>query len=116
MNIIFDSKSMFDNKHIVLELDTFRFAIDGSERTAYCVIENMPLEEMPIVESLKETHSKLISEYRNQNWNSCEQLIEQLTGKWNGEMDTFYEVLSNRIADLKTLTLPDDWTPIIPRD
>jgi hypothetical protein len=34
-------------------------------------------------------------------------------GKWGGEVDTFYQDLLTRVQDLKTQTLPADWTPVI---
>ena len=113
MNIIFGKDQGLDSKHIVLELDTIRVGATGPERTAYCVIENVPLQEMTIVESLKESHQTLINEYRAQNWSKCERIIKQLTGMWGGEVDTFYEELSKRISLLKTQTLDESWTGVI---
>jgi hypothetical protein len=116
MNIIFGNKHNLDNKHIILELDTIRVGTNGPEQTAYCVVENVPLQEMSIVESLKESHQTLMTEYRSQNWSACEQIIEQLTGMWGGEVDTFYEELLRRISILKTQTLDESWTGIIEKN
>ena len=113
MNIIFGNEHNLDSKHIVLELDTIRIGSTGPERTAYCVIENMPVEEMPVVDSLKKSHYNLMVEYRSQNWTKCEQIIKQLTGMWGGEVDTFYQTLTSRINQLKTQTLDESWTGII---
>ena len=113
MNIIFGNEHNLDSKHIVLELDTIRIGPTGPERTAYCVIENMPVEEMPVVDSLKKSHHNLMVEYRSQNWTECERIIAQLTGMWGGELDTFYEELSKRISLLKTQNLDESWTGII---
>jgi len=113
MNIIFGNNHELNNKHIVLELDTIRFGADGPERTAYCIVETVPFQEMTIVESLKESHQTLINEYRSKNWSKCERIIEQLTGMWGGEVDTFYEELLKRIAILKTQTLDDSWTGVL---
>ena len=116
MNIIFGNDPRLDSKHIVLELDTIRVGATGPERTAYCVIENVPLQEMPMVESLKKSHQTLMTEYRSKNWSECERIIEQLTGMWGGEVDTFYEVLTSRINLLKTQTLDESWTGIIEKN
>ena len=116
MNIIFGNNPGLDSKHIVLELDTIRVGATGPERTAYCVIENVPLQEMPMVESLKKSHQTLMTEYRSKNWSECERIIEQLTGMWGGEVDTFYEVLTSRINLLKTQTLDESWTGIIEKN
>ena len=113
MNIIFGNTHTLDSKHIVLELDTIRIGTNGPEQTAYCVVENIPLQDMPIVESLKASHHDLMVEYRSQNWTACERIIAQLTGMWGGELDTFYQTLTSRINQLKTQTLDESWTGII---
>ena len=115
MNIIFGNTHNLDSKHIVLELDTIRIGINGPEQTAYCVVENIPFQEMPIVESLKESHHNLMVEYRDQNWTACEQIIAQLTGMWGGELDTFYEELSTRISKYQQQNPGPDWSYIIQR-
>ena len=113
MNIIFGNDYAVNSKHIVLELDTIQIGSTGPTRTAYCVVETVPFQEMTIVESLKESHQTLINEYRAQNWSKCERIIKQLTGMWGGEVDTFYEELSKRISLLKTQTLDESWTGVI---
>lgn len=113
MHIIFGKLPELEKKYTVLELDTIRIGADSTERTAYCVIENIPLEEMPAVDTLNELHSELIQQYKDQNWNRCESIIGQLKGKWGGEMDSFYVELAVRIANLKTQTLDPDWDGII---
>jgi hypothetical protein len=116
MNIIFKTNEIaVADKYTVLELDTFRLA-DGTLHTACCVIENIPIPELPQTASFKQLHADLILNYGLQDWNYCEQAIEQLTGKWGGECDTFYADLLTRIDLLKTQILDDDWTPVILKD
>jgi len=114
MNIIFgDNIAALEDKYTVLELDTFRIGSDGPVNTAYCVLELIPLEEMALAESMVDLHHNLMQEYKKRNWNYCEQAMEQLMGKWNGELDTFYQELEKRIGKLKTLELTNEWSPII---
>lgn len=114
MNIIFgDNIAALEDKYTVLELDTFRIGANGPVNTAYCVLELIPLEEMPLAESMVDLHHNLMQEYKKRNWNFCEQAIEHLMGKWNSELDTFYQELENRIARLKKLETTDEWSPII---
>lgn len=113
MHIIFGKLAELEEKYTLLELDTIRIGVDGPVRTAYCVVENIPLEEMPAVDTLTELHESLMQDYRNQNWNKCEAGIGQLKGKWGGELDSFYVELAARIANLKTQTLNDTWSGII---
>jgi len=100
------------SKYTVLDLDTFELA-DGTKHTACCVVENTPVKELAELPSLKLMHENLMKNLALKNWNFCEQAIEQLLGKWGGEVDTFYKDLETRVQNLKTQTLPDDWTPVI---
>jgi len=113
MHIIFSKHTELEKKYTVLELDTIRVGVDGPERTAYCIIENIPLEEIPAVSTLKDLHHELMQQYRSQDWPRCEAIIGQLTGKWGGEMDSFYIELASRVAGLKTQTLNNNWTGVI---
>jgi hypothetical protein len=113
MNIIFKTHAPnIDEKYIVLDLDTFSLP-DGSVHTACCVVENIPIAELPLTQSLKELHTNLIDNYGQRNWNYCEQAIEHLMGKWGGELDSFYDELSTRIQQYQQEEPGPDWTPII---
>jgi len=115
MNIIFKENSAdIAKKYVVLDLDTFSVP-DGSTHTACCVVENIPITELSETENLKALHADLIQSYGQREWSQCEQAIEQLMGKWGGEVDSFYTDLQSRIALLKTMDLPDTWTPVIPK-
>jgi hypothetical protein len=115
MNIIFGdvAAQQVREKYIVLELDTFQ--VDQQLTTTYALVERVTLMEMLSLETFKELHSNLLKEYRKRNWKYCEDAVEHLRGKWNGELDTFYTVLIERIQDLKTQTLDDAWTGVIVR-
>jgi hypothetical protein len=115
MNIIFKENSeAIGKKYVVLDLDTFSIP-NGSIHTVCCVVENIPITELSETENLKALHADLISSYGQRNWNQCEQAIEKLVGKWGGEVDSFYQDLQNRIALLKTMTLSENWSPVIPK-
>lgn len=111
MNIIFGLESVtpFTERYTILELDTFRLVPTDEIVTAYCLVENVPIEEMSAIESLKDLHSKLLAEYRKRNWNYCEDAIAHLTKKWNRELDSFYAELYQRIQGLKHQELSPDW-------
>ena len=113
MNIIFKTNlTDIDQKYTVLELDTFSLS-DGATHTACCIVENIPIDELPLTNNLTELHANLILNYGQKNWNYCEQAIDHLMGKWSGEVDSFYIELKTRIDNLKNQTLDDSWTPVI---
>jgi hypothetical protein len=103
------------SKYTVLDLDTFELA-DGTKHTACCVVENTPVKELAELPSLKLMHENLMKNLALKNWNFCEQAIEHLTGKWGGEVDTFYAELKTRIDRLKTMDLDDSWSPVIQKN
>jgi hypothetical protein len=99
----------------ILELDTFFQPGLVDPITVYAVLENtsVPISEIPVIEQQRELHNTMMLEYRQRNWNYCEQALEHLLGKWCGELDSFYQELSTRIDTLKQTTLPEDWTGIV---
>ena len=117
MNIIFGDNvaDQAREKYTVLELDTFVFEQKAITATAYAIIERVPLMEIVNIESFKQLHANLMAEYRKRNWKYCEDAIEHLRGKWNGDLDTFYTELYERVQQLKDQSLPDDWTGTILR-
>ena len=103
-----------EDKYIVLELDNFQIASQDQTISAYCVVENVPLEELPQADRFRDLHSEMIKNYRLGNWKFCEDALEHLQGRWNGEVDSFYQDLLTRIVshkkDTNSLT---DWNPSI---
>ena len=110
MNIIFgDALETVPERYTVLELDTLRIPPDNTTRTAYCIVENLPLADFSRIEALQKVHADLISNYRLREWNYCEKAIEGLQGCWNGELKTFYDSLLTRVLHYKESPPPEDW-------
>jgi hypothetical protein len=57
----------------------------------------------------------LIENYHKRNWNFCFQAIEHLQGKWNGQVDSFYDILLARVQSLSQQQLDDQWDGVIDR-
>ena len=89
------------DKYTVLELDIFQIAGRDQTMSAYCVVENVPIAELPQADRYRDLHAQMIKNYRSGNWKFCEDALEHLQGRWNGEVDSFYQDLSNRIATRK---------------
>lgn len=117
MHIIFgDAVETISDNFIVLELESF--LVPGVEKpvTAYCVVEKIPLADFDKLDALKQAHQELIKYYRQQYWTYCEHAIQGLTGKWNGELDSFYATLLQRVLEFKITPPPPDWNGVVVRD
>lgn len=111
MNIIIDPEQLnnYTEKYTVLELDTIRILPENRLVTAYCVVETIPIQELPQVESKRDLHKNLMINYRKKDWNYCSQALEHLIGSWNKELDSFYADLQSRIAKYTEEDPGDSW-------
>jgi hypothetical protein len=100
MNIIFGKENLpnTSDKYTILELDTIRILPVNQLVTAYCLVDAIPILNMPKAESMKNLHENLLINYRKRDWNFCTQAMEHLVGYWGADMDTYYTSLTERIA------------------
>ena len=100
MNIIFGKENLpaADEKYTILELDTIRILPVNQLVTAYCLVDAIPILNMPKAESMKNLHENLLINYRKRDWNYCTQALEHLIGYWGADMDSYYTSLNKRIA------------------
>ncbi len=115
MNIIFgkEQADALQDKYTVLELDCFQFGQNGPILSAYCTVERIPLEELPVLEKNRIQHEHLILNYRGRAWQDCLTAIAQLRGKWSGELDSFYDELESRAVEYLSDDPGHDWDPAI---
>ena len=114
MNIILGESAVdqLGNSYTVLQLD--RVTIGSSTPVqAYCVIDVIPLDELPRTEKLTKLHSELMEQYYQRRWAFCEDAISHLVGAWNGAVDTFYADLLDRINCYKQNEPDDSWTGVV---
>ena len=98
-------------KYIVLELDSFEITGRDGTVSAFCLVENVPLQELPQVEQVRDLHAQMIRNYRTGNWKFCQDALEHLVGRWNGEVDSFYKDLQARLENLRAQPLAQAWNP-----
>ena len=117
MNIIIDPDQIesYREKYTVLELDTIRIIPGNTQVTAYCVVETIPIMELPLTESKMDLHANLLINYRKRDWNYCHQALEHLIGSWNKELDSFYDNLQARVTDYEHTPPPEDWNGCLTR-
>ena len=116
MNIIIgaDAANEAREKYTVLPLQDIKFAShpDMPPVTSYCLVENIPVDELPKLEEQVDLHIKFYENLQKPDFNYCEQALEHLKGKWRGEVDTYYEVMEKSINENKDV---EDlkWDPIL---
>jgi adenylate cyclase len=54
-------------------------------------------------------HNLMLENYRKQEWKKAIALIETLKGKFNGQMDHYYDLWLERIEEMRNANLPADW-------
>ena len=99
MNIIFD-RAVADSlgeKYLVLQLETLE--ADGKLVECFCVVpgERLMPVEMPVLNHYKRLHTQMIQELADKNYTYCREAIGHLYGKFGGELDSFYQVVLDRI-------------------
>jgi hypothetical protein len=111
MNIILGTAAADQarERYTVLELDTFRIQGHPDPVPAYCVIEHIPLEELALTQSMQTLHGDLMEHYRQRRWEYCQEAIQHLRGRWRGELDSFYDALSDRIQAYQAKEPDRDW-------
>ena len=111
MNIILGRENIeqAQEKYTVLELDTLIINGAADPVTAYCLIEQVPIDQIAGIDQFRDLHNNLMANYRKRNWKYCEDAIEHLMGKWGGELDSFYTEMSQRILQLQNQSLDWNW-------
>ena len=114
MHIIFDENVIDqlkqNNNHTILPLDTIRPSPDSEKTlTAYCVVSTIPLTEIGQTEAYVQWHNELLLAYKHKNWQECVTTLNLLAGKFNGELDTFYNELRERIRIFIKNPPPETW-------
>jgi hypothetical protein len=115
VNIIIDPEQIeqYREKYTVLELDTIRIAPTNQLVTAYCVVDTIPIVELPLTASKMDLHNNLLINYRKRDWNYCHQALEHLVGSWNKELDSFYEDIRVRINNYMENDPGNEWDGVI---
>lgn len=106
MHIIFGNCKDFDEikeKFTVLQLETFH--VDGYDQTAFCVVEHIPLEEIPDLPRLTGLHQAIVEAWNRQDYETVLFGLPHVEGKFGKELDSFYENIKSRIPEKNCLTI-----------
>jgi adenylate cyclase len=94
--------------YFTLELDCI--AVKGKKEgvNIFTVLET-DLNAMPEYLLARELHDLMLDYYREQKWHSALHMIEKLKGEFDGNMDAYYEMMIERIGELRESNLSTDW-------
>ena len=99
------------DRYTVLELDDI--AVKGKTEPVkiYTVLdpEEIGYDVIPALEQYVNLHSKLRENYKKQDWKFCTDAISELRGKFAGTLDSYYDIITDRIEDYKKNPPPRDW-------
>ena len=98
-----------DGEYFTLELDCI--AVKGKKDgvNIYTVFYNPPTDQMAEWNDDKEVHNLMLQCYREQKWASAIKLVNDLKGAFDGKMDHYYDLWLERISEMQTVLLPEDW-------
>jgi hypothetical protein len=115
MQLIFGEEraNTLREKYIVLELDMVKFNPIEVTSTVYCVLEKLPETNLDVLNDMLLMHHTMITYYRNRQWSEATVQLDQLTGYWGEDVDTFYNDLRSRIAKYQETDPGEDWSPAI---
>jgi adenylate cyclase len=57
----------------------------------------------------RKQHELMLQYYREQRWDKAIAMCQELTGKFYGNMDDYYALWIERIAEMRSRDLPKDW-------
>ena len=82
-------------RHTVLELESFD--VEGQVVEAFCVVtaDKIRFGDLMTLDEDKKLHQQFVDANKRKDYKTCQQLSDELYGKFGGELDSFYtEILS----------------------
>jgi hypothetical protein len=98
------------DEYFTVELDCI--AVKGKKEgvTIYTVFYNPTgIVDLETWKQDREYHNLMLAHYRKQEWDKAIDLVNELKGSFNGQMDHYYELWIERIAEMQIANLPSDW-------
>lgn len=99
MNIVFGraNADALKDRYVVLELETLETPQGNLE--CFCVVPGnvIPVRDLPTMEHYTQLHQTFVDNLNKKNYDMCRELAGHLYGKFGGEVDSFYQVILDRI-------------------
>ena len=99
MQIIWDevAAEKLKQSHTVLELETFQ--VEDRRIKGYCVVPaEKVINDIAQLDNLKTLHAEFIKAMNNSDLKLCTDIAEHLKGRFAGELDSFYDIILDRLA------------------
>jgi adenylate cyclase len=95
------------DEYFVLELDCI--AVKGKTQgvTIYTVLGRN--DEVSATKADRQMHEAMLALYRQQKFDQAIKFCQELTGRFDGEMDHYYDAWQQRCEEMKHAGLPKDW-------
>ena len=103
-----ETANRLDGEYFTLELDCI--AVKGKKEgvNIFTVFRNPEFNAESWNQS-REQHNAMLYAYRQQNWDVAIMAVNQLRGRFNGQMDHYYDLWLQRISEMRNAGLPKDW-------
>jgi adenylate cyclase len=98
-----------DNEYFTIELDCI--AVKGKKEgvNIFTVFYNPHANKLVEWETARHKHNEMLTAYRAQKWDQAVKMVNELRGKFDGNMDHYYELWLERIEEMRNAKLPKDW-------
>mgnify|MGYP000087270891 CR=1 FL=1 len=98
---------LIKDEYYCLELDCI--AVKGKKEGVYVYTLLGNTNELNIPDEDTTKHNAMLELYRKQKFDAAIRSTKELMGKFNGQMDHYYELWIDRCKEMKQSTLPADW-------
>jgi adenylate cyclase len=103
------TNSRINGEYFTIELDEIAVKGKSVGVTIFTVFYNPDVTVAADWITARELHNKMLTHYRNQEWDKAVELCKELVGEFDGRLDEYYQIWQDRIADMRTHNLPTDW-------
>ena len=99
-----------DSYYFLIELDLI--AVKGKSegvRIFTSLASLQDIDDMDAWSVSKSLHDRFLNQYREQDWQAATESCSSLKDQFGGRLSEYYNIMANRIDELKGGNLPPDW-------